>query len=224
MRSWNAQWDNHTAVLGGDYLVARAIALLGESYDECSVIVNAIDSVRMMAEGEMTNFGHGAASREACISLAKKKTASLFSVTCSTPSYLLDPSGRDALHEYGLVVGIAFQLVDDVLDLVQSKETLGKPSCNDITEGKKTLPLLHLREAMSVHDQARLDSLQGSDVPPADCDWIADMMERTGAREQTESLARSYCDQARHLLEPFSPSPYRDAMTGLTEFVISRDW
>lgn len=225
MRSWNAQWDNHTAVLGGDYLVARAIALMGTSYDSCAVVVNAIDSVRMMAEGELENFGLGKDhySREAAISLAKQKTASLFAVTCSTPTYLVDTKHRDALHEYGMSLGIAFQLADDVLDLVQDRETLGKPSCGDIVEGKKTVPIIALRESLDAPGVDRLAAMTGRELTGDDRDWVAAMMESTGAREKTEAMARSYCEAARASLDGLPPTPYKDAMIAITDFVIARE-
>jgi len=225
MRSWNAQWDNHTAVLGGDYLVARAIAMMGEAYSSCDVIVNAIDSVRMMAEGELHNFGLGPdrQSQEACISLARQKTASLFAVTCSTPTYLVDTTHRDALHDFGMELGIAFQLADDVLDLVQNKETLGKPACGDIVEGKKTLPILYLREALDNREVKRLENMIGAELKDEDRDWVGEMMESTGARERVETLARSYADAARSAIEPVPAGPYKDAMTAIAEFAIARD-
>lgn len=225
MRSWNAQWDNHTAVLGGDYLVARAIAMMGQSYDRCSVIVNAIDSVRMMAEGELVNFGLGPdhQSQEACISLARQKTASLFAVTCSTPAYLVDLEHRDALHTFGMELGIAFQLADDVLDLVQNRETLGKPACGDVAEGKKTLPIILLREAIDEEGNARIDAMKGREITDADRDWIAGQMESTGARDQTESLAQSYCTHARDALSGLPESVYKDAMLNIVDFVVARD-
>ena len=225
MSSWNAQWDNHTAVLGGDYLVARAIAKMGTAYEKSSVILNAIDSVRMMAEGELVNFGLGPdrQSQEACISLARQKTASLFAVSCSTPAYLVDLEHRDALHTFGMELGIAFQLADDVLDLVQNPETLGKPACGDIVEGKKTLPIILLREASSSEDSARIDAMKGSEISDDDRDWIAERMEATGAWERTSALANSYCENARNALGPLPQSTYKDAMLSVVDFVVARE-
>lgn len=221
--SLNAMWDNHTAVLGGDYLVARAVAVMA-SYDSCAVINNAIDSVRQMAEGELKNFGRGAAHNtpETCLRLAEHKTASLFAVTCSTPAYLIDPAPRDALHQYGLLLGVAFQLVDDILDLRQNAATLGKPSCGDVVEGKETLPIIYLRESMDATDVVRLDAMRGKQITAEDREWIAWMLESTGARERTEAVARGYIDAAQAHLENLSPSVYRDAMYGVAEFVLIR--
>ena len=223
VRSLNAMWDNHTAVLGGDYLVARAIAIMS-CYDSCAVITSAIDSVRQMAEGELTNFGLGRDhhSKEACISLARQKTASLFAVTCATPCCLIDGAPREALYDFGMGIGIAFQLIDDLLDLSQNRETLGKPAFGDIVEGKRTLPVLFIREGLDAASVARLDALRGKPLTEADQTWVADMLESTGARERTEALAREYAQEARAALAALPASVYRDSMQGLTEFVLIR--
>lgn len=223
VRSLNAQWDNHTAVLGGDYLVARAIAVMA-GYGSCEVIVNAIDSVRQMAEGELINFGLGPNhfSEKACLNWARQKTASLFAVTCSTPTLLLDPTYRDALHDFGLGLGVAFQVIDDVLDLCQDRETLGKPACGDLVEGKKTIPILYLRQALNAEGKARLDAMHGRPPTDEDREWVLTQMESTGAREKAEALAREYMEGARAFLATLPPSPYREAMYGLSEFVLVR--
>jgi octaprenyl-diphosphate synthase len=222
-RSLKAQWDSHTAVLGGDYLVARAIAILG-TYDRCSVIVNAIGSVREMAEGELNCFGLGKNhfTHDGCISLARQKTASLFAVTCSTPTFLIDPTYRDTLHKYGIAVGVAFQIIDDVLDLCQESATLGKPACGDVVEGKHTLPLLYLRQASSSAEVSRLDSMIGHPITDDDREWIYSILEHTGAREKAEAIAREYADEARAYAEALPPSIYKDSMINLVDFVLSR--
>lgn len=222
-RSLNAQWDNHTAVLGGDYLVARSIGILGE-YDNTRVITNAINSVREMAEGELTHFGNRLRepTEESCISLARQKTASLFAVTCSTPGCLTigEPSG--SLHNYGHGFGIAFQIADDLLDLTQDPQTLGKPACGDIVEGKTTLPLLQLRAALDEDGMSRLDALTGGPLTEEDQEWVATEIESTGVRARVEAVAQSYADKARRAVQDFAPSRYRDAMIGLTEFAMAR--
>jgi geranylgeranyl pyrophosphate synthase len=225
VRSLHARWDNHAAVLGGDYLVARAIRLLGV-YDCCDVIVNAIDSVREMAEGELESFGFGPdnATPEQCISLARQKTASLFAVTCSTPALLTDRTYRDTLHEYGMALGVAFQLIDDLLDLTQDDSVLGKPACGDLVAGKKTLPIAYLREGLDSSNRTHLDKLNGATLSAGDREWVATLVESSGARERTESLARNYAAKARVALDRIPPSTYRDSMLGLTEFVVVRGY
>ncbi len=221
--SLNASWDNHAAVLGGDYLVARAVEMLA-TYDVCAVVANAIKSVRCMAEGELYFFGKedGPIIAEDCIMLAEQKTASLFAEACSAPTYIIDPTHRKALYHFGISLGIAFQLVDDMLDITQSTEQLGKPACGDIVEGKKTIPIMHLKNGLDAADLARLEGMRGADVTDEDREWVIAMADKTGARDKAEAITRSYADEARRHLAQLPPSPYRDSMDGIVEFVMVR--
>lgn len=221
--SLNAFWDNHAAVLGGDYLVARAVEMLS-TYDVCAVVANAIRSVRCMAEGELYFFGREDEPiiAEDCIMLAEQKTASLFAEACSAPTYVVDPTHRKSLYHFGIALGIAFQLVDDILDITQSTEQLGKPSCGDIVEGKKTIPIMHLKHGLTGADRARLDAMRGTDITGEDRAWIVARAEETGAREKTEALTNAYADEARRHLAQLPPSVYRDSMEGIVEFVMIR--
>lgn len=221
--SLNAFWDNHAAVLGGDYLVARAVEMLS-TYDVCAVVANAIRSVRCMAEGELYFFGREDEPivAEDCIMLAEQKTASLFAEACSAPTYVIDDTYRKALYQFGISLGIAFQLVDDMLDITQSTEQMGKPSCGDIVEGKKTIPIMHLKNGLGPSDLARLDGMRDTDITEDDRAWVIHMAQETGAREKTEAITNAYADEARHHLSQLPPSPYRDSMEGIVDFVMIR--
>jgi octaprenyl-diphosphate synthase len=221
--SLNALWDNHAAVLGGDYLVARSVQMLAE-FDCCPVIANAITAVRCMAEGELHFFGreHEPITEEDCILLAEQKTATLFAEACSAPAFLLDTARREPLRRYGIALGIAFQIVDDLLDLTQPVSTLGKPSCGDIVEGKRTIPIMHLRAGLDEAGNQRIDALRNAALTENDQAWIAEMVEKTDARAITEAAARAYADRALDALRGLPASPYRDSMEGIVEFILVR--
>lgn len=221
----NTIWDNHTAVLGGDYLVAQALSVLCK-YDVCAVVASALESIHEMAEGELINFGRkqGTLNEEDCIRLAEKKTASLFAVSCATPTRLTGDAHRDALHAYGMGVGTAFQLVDDLLDLAQDESTLGKPSCGDLVEGKMTLPILYMREALAPDDAQRIHAMAGAAITDADRQWVREQLRATGALDRTESLAHQYVADALRALESLPSSRYTESMAGLAEFVIEREF
>ncbi len=221
--SLNVFWDNHAAVLGGDYLVARAVEMLA-TYDVCTVVANAIKSVRCMAEGELYFFGkeNDPIVAEDCIMLAEQKTASLFAEACSAPTYIIDATHRKSLYQFGISLGIAFQLVDDMLDITQSTEQLGKPACGDIVEGKKTIPIMHLKHGLNGADLERLEAMRGADISDDDRAWVIGKAEETGAKNQAEALTRSYADDARRHLSKLPPSAYRDSMEGIVEFVMVR--
>ncbi len=223
--SLNVLWDNHTAVLGGDYLVARALSIL-TVYDSCPVLSSALDSIHEMAEGELINFGRASTdvlNEQDCIRLSEKKTASLFATSCRTPSILLGGEHRDAFHAYGMGMGTAFQLVDDLLDLEQDAETLGKPACGDIVEGKTTLPMIYMREAMTAEEQGHLNSLVGNPLTDEDREWVTAMVHSTGAHERTDTLSREYVHRGVQALDPLPSSSYRDTMLAIAEFTLIRE-
>ena len=222
--SLNRLWDNHTAVLGGDYLVARALDILTR-YDSTPVIKSALESIHEMAEGELINFGRekGRLNEDDCLRLARKKTASLFAVACATPALIVDATCREPLHEFGLQLGTAFQLIDDLLDLEQDEATLGKPSCGDVSEGKTTLPILYLKESMDPGEAERLEDLMGYPVSEGDRTWVRARLKDTGVVDRVNAMAHDYVQEARDALSPLPQSAFIEAMLGIAEFVLSRD-
>ena len=221
--SLNALWDDRTAVLSGDYLVARSIELFTQM-GSCEVVASTFQAVRRMTEGELRSL-HGPRERfsqEDCLRLAEEKTASYFAITCAAPTYITGHTFRTALHEYGLALGIAFQLADDILDIAQPSDALGKPSCGDIVQGKRTLPLLYMLETLDPSERDRFDALSGTALNEDDRAWVAQTLAACGARERTESLARDYARTACDALAALPASPCRESMAALTEFVLTR--
>lgn len=222
-KALNALWDNHAAVLGGDYLVARSVEILAE-YDSCAVISNAISSVRRMAEGELFFFGKedDPIILEDCIMLAKQKTASLFAEACSAPTYVIAPEFREALYAFGNNMGIAFQIVDDLLDITQPSLALGKPSRNDIMEGKNTIPIMFIQNALEDAEKPRFSALRNNTLSADDHEWITALVERARVQEKTLTIANEYADTAKNSLAGLKPGPYRDSMAGIVDFILVR--
>lgn len=219
----NVLWDEHAAVLGGDYLVARALELLLE-YECPELIAQALLAVRRMAEGELRYFGkdpHDAAEED-CIALADTKTASLFAAACSSPARLVAPDMAKPLSDFGICLGIAFQLIDDLLDITQPTATLGKPSCGDVAEGKHTLPILFLQRKMSREDQSRLASLRGTALTDEDRGWITDRARDLDIAGMVLERAQSLIDTAIRHLECLPETAYRSSMEDLARFVLVR--
>ncbi|HQH50975.1 MAG TPA: polyprenyl synthetase family protein [Candidatus Hydrogenedentes bacterium] len=225
MHTLNARWDDHAAILAGDYLVARSIEIMA-SYDSTCIISRAVTSIREMAEAELKCFanGDGPMTEAEVLEVARKKTASLFASACSTPACLIDGAPGQLLHDYGMALGIAFQLVDDLLDLRQDATVLGKPSCSDIVEGKQTLPILFMKDSLNTAGKARLEGLRGSELTANDHEWVLDMLRATKAAERTEAVARDYAALAHAATAQIHPSPYRDSMAGIVDFVLARNW
>ena len=221
--SLNALWNDHAAVLGGDYLVARAIEILAH-YESCEVITDALSTIRRMAEGELHFFGRDpkTVAEEDCLMLAECKTASLFAVACAGPAHLEGSDFARGLSSFGNNLGIAFQLVDDLLDVTQTSAQLGKPSCGDVEEGKQTLPLLALKKALDKEGLEHFERLHGADLSDEDRAWIMGAMESTGARDIAVARARAFGNDALEELDVLPPSVYRDSMEGIVEFVLVR--
>ncbi len=222
--SLNALWDDRTAVLSGDYLVSRSIELL-TAFNSCPLIESIFGAVRRMTEGELSSFGKSAdrCTIEDCIRLAEEKTATFFATACTAPTYIVGAEHRESLHAFGMAFGVAFQLIDDILDLTQPQDALGKPSCGDIVEGKKTLPILFMREELDSGGRERLNGMIGRTISDHDRAWAARAAEDTGARGRTLTLAREYVDKAQSALGPIPGSLYKDSMHGLAEFILVRD-
>lgn len=221
--SLNVQLNNHTAILCGDYLVARGIELIN-SYASTSLIASALQAVREMAEGELRFFGRdpGSAPEDDCIALARSKTASLFAAACCGPALLIAPNQHERLYEFGIHLGIAFQLIDDLLDLTQPTSALGKPACGDVVEGKHTLPIFLLRRAMTPTEQERLAALRGGPASDEDCRWIRGAVRASGVDTIVSDRARQYIARGVSLLEELPASRHREAMCALAEFVMAR--
>jgi octaprenyl-diphosphate synthase len=222
-KSLNALWDNHAAVLGGDYMVARSVELLA-AYGSCELIIHVVAAVRRMAEGELYYHGQKNApvSVEDCIALADSKTASLFAAAMAAPALFLNVPYREALGAYGAALGIAFQLIDDLLDVTQSAKRLGKPACGDITESKNTLPILGLCERLDARERERLDTMRGKELSEEDRAWVAERVEATGAGARTLEAATAYADSAKQSLSALPATPFRQSLEGLVEFVVTR--
>jgi len=223
----NALYGNETAVLMGDWLYMSAFET---SLAERSLaILDILTSVtRKMTEGELlqlTLLGDAAISEAQYFDVLKRKTAYLFSASCEIGAILGGASEKQqmALRDYGLNLGTAFQLIDDLLDFTSSEEALGKASGADLLGGKVTLPLIYLREA----EPKSLEMVQTvlregkySSVKQAD---LLEAISRTGALERARARADNYAEDARAALEKLPDSEYCDSLRALPTYILDRD-
>lgn len=221
--SLNMLWNDHAAILGGDYLVARALELLTE-YDSSALIASALRAMKRMAEGELRHFGQDPSQAEEadCIALADSKTASLFAAACTAPMLLVAPDRAQGMHDFGIGLGIAFQLLDDLLDITQPASVLGKPACGDVTESKHTLPLHLLRNAMTSEERKRLAALVGRALSEEEQQWIQEAVQRLGIDVATIAWAEQFIDQALAAIAPLPDSACKESMAALAHFVLVR--
>ncbi len=222
-QSLNTLWDNHAAVLGGDYLVARAIELLG-TYKNYEIIINAVQCVREMAEGELKFFARTIENFtiEDCIELARKKTAMLFARSASSPALIKNSPHKDTLFHFGETIGIVFQLIDDLLDLTQDTQVLGKPKFSDISEQKVTLPILLLWNKLDNEEKEAFCKFYGKLITETEQQWLQTCIEKYEIEKEllqhTEKLKLIAIDTLKSLPE----STYKKALIDLCNFIEHR--
>jgi octaprenyl-diphosphate synthase len=226
--SVNAQWGNSMTVLAGDWLYMQSFNVaLGEGNLE--ILSTLIEITQKMVEGEMlqlTLLGKANANCDQLLDVVKRKTGYLFSGCMKLPAIA---SGTDSgttacLAEIGMSLGMAFQLVDDILDLTSTQETLGKPVASDLKEGKMTLPVSLVmsdgrpEEASMV--QTVISEREFRSVNSRD---ILTFVEKYDGLGRTRRIAEDYARAATSALAKFPPSPYRDAIIAIPDFILNRN-
>ncbi|HEX6045168.1 MAG TPA: polyprenyl synthetase family protein [Pyrinomonadaceae bacterium] len=223
----NALYGNETAVLMGDWLYMSAFET---SLAERSLpILDILTSVtRKMTEGELlqlTLLGHADISEGQYLDVLKRKTAYLFSASCEIGAILGGATEKQqtALRDYGLNLGTAFQLTDDLLDFTSSDEALGKAAGADLLGGKVTLPLIYLIAAdPSTLPMVQRVLLDGSYETVAQ-EELREALARNGALEKARSMADEYAETARAALDDLPDSEYCDSLRALPTYVLMRD-
>ena len=223
----NALYGNETAVLMGDWLYMSAFET---SLAERSLpILDILTSVtRKMTEGELlqlTLLSRADVTEAQYFDVLKRKTAYLFSASCEIGSILGGASETQqlALRNYGLSLGTAFQLIDDLLDFTSSEDALGKAAGADLLGGKVTLPLIYLRDAepktlemiQTVLREGKYETFAQHDLREA--------LTRTGALEKARARADEYAEDACAALDNLPDSEYSDSLKALPTYILDRD-
>ena len=226
--SANSRWGNHRSVLVGDwlYMLSFQMALEERNFRILDIL---IDLTQKMVEGELIQLekiGRIDVTEEDALRLATYKTACLFSGCARLGAVLggLEDAGEEVLAEYGRYAGLAFQLVDDLLDFTASAEQLGKPVLSDLKEGKVTLPLIYAME--NGHGDARelvarvLEEKEFDSVRP---ETIVALVQESGALDRARNLAHEYARRAKACLNGHGDSEYARALLTLPDFILERE-
>lgn len=223
----NALYGNETAVLMGDWLYMSAFetSLAERSLPILDILTRV---TRKMTEGELlqlTLLGKAEITEEQYLDVLKRKTAYLFSASCEIGGILGEADDRQqtALRDYGLKLGVAFQLVDDLLDFTSQEEVMGKATGADLLGGKVTLPLIYLMEAEPEMNEAVRSVLRKGEYSDVSREDLYQALTRTGALERARALADSFAQDARTALDTLPDSPYRESLKSLPTYIISRD-
>jgi octaprenyl-diphosphate synthase len=226
--SANSRWGNHRSVLAGDwlYMLSFQMALEERNFRILDVL---IDLTQKMVEGELlqlAKIGRIDVNEEDALRLASNKTACLFSGCARLGAVLggLEGEQEQALAEYGRYAGLAFQLVDDLLDFTASAEQLGKPVLSDLKEGKVTLPLIYAME--NGHGEARelvarvLEEKEFHSVRP---ETIVALVRDSGALDRARNLAHEYGRRAKGCIKGHEHSEFSRALHALPDFILERE-
>jgi len=226
--STNIKWGNHTCVLAGDWLYMQAfqIALRERNFQILDLLISL---TQMMVEGELLQLeriGKIAISEADCMELVDRKTACLFSV-CARLGAITGGASQEAqekLGEYAWNLGMAFQLVDDVLDFTAREKTLGKPVGGDLREGKVTLPLVYALECATPAERRMVETiLEQRSYDEVPFSRILSLLEKYRGIERVKERAQTFTDKARSLISEFPDSRYQRALMAVTELVTERD-
>jgi len=227
--STNQRWGNSMTVLAGDWLYMQSfrIALAERNLEILDIL---IDLTQAMVEGELlqlAGLGRADVSEEEALDLSRRKTARLFQVCLELGALLgrVDAADRERLSRYGLNLGMAFQIVDDLLDFTADPARLGKPVVNDLREGKVTLPLVYALEAGGAPARAKVATVLREkgfvSVAPGE---IVALVRAGGAVERARARAAAFAAEALRCLQPFPDSTYKRALEAVPRFVLTRDY
>jgi octaprenyl-diphosphate synthase len=222
----NTLWGNAASVLVGDFLYSRAFQMMVE-VDDMRVMRILADTTNRIAEGEvlqLLNIHNPDVDEAAYLRVIERKTAVLFAAATRLGGLIacVAPAQEEALARFGLNLGFAFQIADDVLDYVSDAGTLGKNIGDDLAEGKATLPLIYAIERAQPAQAASLRrAIQTGGLDSLDN--IIAAIRDTGAIERTRRCADGYAAQAREALPALPPSDARDALQALADYAITRD-
>lgn len=215
--STNITWGNQVSVLAGDWLYMQAFNLAVRERD-FAILDLLIDLTQMMVEGELMQtelIGRLDISQQQYQDLIHRKTACLLAA-CSRLGALLARQGEAAeerLRNYGWNVGMAFQLIDDVLDFEASEAVLGKPVGNDLREGKATLPLILALQSCTRAERQQVETVvRDRGYTAVSLGRILEILDRYGAIERVRRRAMQYCEAALEGLELLPESAYKRAL------------
>lgn len=223
----NTQWGNSKCVLAGDWLYMQAFKIAVQERN-FGILDALIELTQQMVEGELLQMEKLGTliSLEEHFDLIFRKTACLFSVCMRLGGILggatLDEQER--LAQYGRDLGMAFQIVDDVLDLTASESVLGKPVASDLREGKVTMSVIHALECCTAQERSKIETvLRERAFNGVAHAQILDILSRYGSLEAANSRAAEYAESARKIICQFPDSEIKRALLWAPDFVIARE-
>jgi octaprenyl-diphosphate synthase len=227
--SANHLWGNHAAVLEGDFLYSKATTIALDT-NSLPFLRRIADAAMQMTEGqilELTHTNDWNTGKEEYMEIITAKTAILMSAACKCGA-IFSQAGEEAeksLERFGLNVGIAFQLMDDLLDYISSEEIFGKPVGKDLKEGKITLPLIYTLLKLEESQKKRFAELFKSHLATEqDYRNLTRLVRSNGALDQIRDEAQAYVNEAATCLKSFPDSLFKRNLLELNQYIIDREY
>ncbi|MEE8271875.1 MAG: polyprenyl synthetase family protein [Alphaproteobacteria bacterium] len=225
----NEVFGNQASVLVGDFLFARAFQLMVED-GSVDVLRILSDAAAVIAEGEVLQLAaanDAATTEDTNLDIVREKTSALFSAACQIGAVVADrgAAAERALAEFGTNFGIAFQLVDDVLDYSARQARLGKTVGDDFRDGKFTLPVILAHARGDANERAFWHrTLVDQRIGDGDLDHAIALLDRHDALADTVARAQTFGARARQALDTFADDPIKAALIDIVDFCVSRDF
>lgn len=218
--SLNAIYGNKTAIMFGDILYSKGFFELNNiSADVAKIISNAVTQLSL---GELQDVSLSKAfndDKEAYLKMIYQKTASLIEASAGAAAVLAGKP-KEAYMVYGRNLGLAFQMIDDILDITSDSATLGKPALHDFAEGKTTLPYIYLHEALEMQERQKLRSLHGRVLAEKEQAWVLEQMQKHLIIEKSYGQAKKLIDEAIELMQLRGEK----ALSDIAKEMIERDF
>lgn len=226
--SLNALWKNKISVLVGDYLLSRGLLLALEN-DDFTLLRIVSDSVKEMSEGELLQIEKARSldiHEDVYFEIIRKKTASLIASCCACGAASVDAPDEviQKMKQFGELVGIAFQIKDDLFDYSRNGKIIGKPTGIDIKEQKMTLPLIYLLNKSSYLEKKRIVYIvKNHNKDRKKVNEVIEMVNKSGGIEYATSKMEEYLGRALDILETFPDNPSKESLRQLVRFTIDRE-
>jgi octaprenyl-diphosphate synthase len=225
----NSIWGNAAAVLVGDFLLARSLAIAAETKrpDVIKVVSGITENMSQGEIHQMMKKGSLDLTEAEYMEIITRKTAVLFQGTCRSGALIADVSlpKETALSDYGFNLGIAFQMVDDLLDYTLDTVTLGKEVGADLKEGKLTLPVIYSLKSADEKDRTRMENIiKNKNFSVNDFKTLIRMIDKYGGRSYTQTLAAEYVQHAKEALVVFEDSKPKEILLMIADYTLSRNF
>ena len=225
--SVNAKWQSNMAIILGDYILARTMAL-GMASAQYDLISHIGSAMATLCEGEVLQSQHADrydTTRNDYFEIIYRKTASLLGVSAALGAMSVGANRGDVerMQKFGEAIGIAFQIQDDILDFKRDNNT-GKPANNDLREHKITLPMIEVMERVSEEERKEMkELLRRANEDNEALDKLHNMVVAGGGLEAASEVLKSYLTRAMHLIHKYDDTPFRKSLIDLCTFIAERD-